>query len=412
MQRLCLDDAGARHGCPLTQRSIIVCFLIREGNMQYRSFGSLGWKVSVLGFGCMRLPTTDGKALSANIDEPEAIRMVRSAVDRGVNYIDTAYVYHGGRSEEVLGRALRDGYREKVKIATKLPIWQVEKAADFGKYLNEQLTRLRTDHIDCYLIHALNRTRWTDHVMKHSVLNEAAKALADGRIRHLGFSFHDDFEVFEEIVNATDLWSFCQLQYNYMDVDNQAGQRGVQLAASKGLAVVVMEPLLGGRLANPPDDVRHTFQRFPAQHSPAEWAFEWLWNQAEVSVILSGMSTMRQVEENLKAAGNARVRGFGAAENDLIARVRELYKARTEIPCTKCGYCMPCPNGVHIPNNFDIYNYAHLFDDVETARFKYQVFLGESERAGACIDCDVCESECPQKIAISEWMPKVAALLD
>jgi predicted aldo/keto reductase-like oxidoreductase len=196
-----------------------------------------------------------------------------------------------------------------------------------------------------------------------------------------------------------------------MDVENQAGVRGVQLAAGKGLAVVVMEPLLGGRLANPPEYVRHAFQRFPAQHSPAEWALEWLWDQPEISVVLSGMSAMRQVQENLRAAENARTHGFGAAEQDLIARVRELYKARIEIPCTKCGYCMPCPNGVHIPNNFDIYNYAHLFDDLETARFKYQVFLSEGERAGACIDCDVCESECPQTIAISEWMPRVAELL-
>jgi predicted aldo/keto reductase-like oxidoreductase len=379
--------------------------------MQYRPFGHLGWKVSALGFGCMRLPTSDGKQLSPNIDEAETIRMLRHALDRGVNYVDTAYVYHGGTSEVVLGKALRDGYREKVKVATKLPIWQVNEPADFDKHLNEQLTRLRTDHIDCYLIHALNQSRWRDRVLKYSVLYEAARALADGRIRHLGFSFHDGFSLFEEIVEATDLWSFCQLQYNYMDVESQAGQRGVQLAASKGLAVVVMEPLLGGRLANPPSDVRHTFQRFPAQHSPAEWALEWLWDQPAVSVVLSGMSTMRQVEENLCAADNSRTHGFGTAELDLIARVRELYKARTAIPCTKCGYCMPCPNGVHIPNNFEIYNYAHLFDDVDTARFKYQVFLAEAERAGACIDCDACESECPQKIAISDWMPRVAELL-
>lgn len=379
--------------------------------MQYRSFGRLGWKASALGFGCMRFPTTDGKQIGSNIDEPEAIRMLRHAIDRGINYLDTAYVYHDGRSEAVLGKALLDGYRGRVKIATKLPIWLVNEPGDFDKYLNAQLIRLRTDHIDCYLIHALNQSRWRDRVMKHSVLERAASALADGRIRHLGFSFHDEFSVFEEIINDTDLWSFCQIQYNYMDIENQAGMRGLQLAANKGLGVVVMEPLLGGRLANPPEDVRHVFQRFPAQHSPAEWAFEWLWSQPEVSVVLSGMSAMRQLEENLDGADHSRIRGFGAAEEDLITRVRDLYNARTEIPCTRCGYCMPCPNGVHIPNNFEIYNYAHLFDDVDTARFKYQVFLNETERAGSCIDCDVCEGECPQKILISEWMPKVAALL-
>lgn len=379
--------------------------------MQYRPFGKLGWKVSALGFGCMRFPTTDGKQISPNIDEAESIGMLRHAIDCGVNYLDTAYVYHDGRSEIVLGKALRDGYRERVNLATKLPTWMVNDPADFNRFLNEQLIRLRTNHIDCYLIHALNRSRWHDHILKHGVLDQAARALADGRIRHLGFSFHDEFLVFEEIVNATDLWSFCQLQYNYMDVENQAGKRGVQLAASKGLAVVIMEPLLGGRLANPPDDIRHTFQRFPAQHSPAEWALEWLWDQPEVSLVLSGMSTMRQVEENLKAASSSRFRAFGLAEHDLIARVRELYKTRTAIPCTKCGYCMPCPNGVHIPNNFDLYNYAHLYDDVENARFKYQVFLTDDERASGCIDCDICEGQCPQQIAISDWMPRVSALL-
>lgn len=379
--------------------------------MQYRPFGKLGWKVSALGFGCMRFPTTDGKQISPNIDEAESIGMLRHAIDCGVNYLDTAYVYHDGRSEIVLGKALRDGYRERVNLATKLPTWMVNDPADFNRFLNEQLIRLRTNHIDCYLLHALNRSRWHDHILKHGVLDQAAKALADGRIRHLGFSFHDEFPVFEEIVNATDLWSFCQLQYNYMDVENQAGKRGVQLAASKGMAVIIMEPLLGGRLANPPDDIRHTFQRFPAQHSPAEWALEWLWDQREVSLVLSGMSAMRQVEENLKAASSSRVHAFGLAEHDLIARVRELYKARTAIPCTKCGYCMPCPNGVHIPNNFDLYNYAHLYDDVENARFKYQVFLTEDERASGCIDCDICESQCPQQIAISDWMPRVSALL-
>lgn len=379
--------------------------------MRFRSFGKLDWKVSVLGFGCMRFPTTDGKQISPNIDESEAIRMLRHAIDRGVNYVDTAYVYHDGRSEIVLGKALRDGYRERVKLATKLPIWLVNEPADFNKYLNEQLQRLRTDYIDCYLIHALNESRWRDRVLKLGVLDEAAKALADGRIRHLGFSFHDEFRVFEEIVNGTDLWSFCQIQYNYMDLENQAGMRGLHLAADKGLAVVVMEPLLGGRLANPPADIRQTFQRFPAQHSPAEWAFEWLWDQPEVSVVLSGMSDMRQVEENLHAAENARVHAFGLAEQDLIARVKEQYGTRTVIPCTKCGYCMPCPNGVQIPNNFEIYNYAHLYDDVETARFKYQVFLTEDQRAANCIDCDTCEGLCPQHISISDWMPKVSELL-
>ena len=223
--------------------------------MQYRNFGKLDWKASALGFGCMRLPTSDGERLSPNILEDEAVRMIRYAVDRGVNYLDTAYPYHGGQSEIVVGKALLGGYREKVKLATKLPVWMVEGPADFDRLLGEQLKKLQSGYIDFYLLHALGRSRWRDIVLKHDLLGRAKAALDDGRIRHLGFSFHDDYEGFEEIVNGSDLWSFCQIQYNYMDTENQAGTRGLKLAASKGLAVVVMEPLMGGRLASPPKDV-------------------------------------------------------------------------------------------------------------------------------------------------------------
>jgi predicted aldo/keto reductase-like oxidoreductase len=379
--------------------------------MQYRRFGKLDWKVSALGFGCMRFPTLDGRQTSPNIDEPIAVRMLRHAIDNGVNYVDTAYPYHEGQSEVVLGKALQGGYREKVKLATKLPVWLVNSPADFGKILDEQLKRLQTNYIDFYLLHALNQSRWRDIVLKHDLLAQAAAALADGRIKHLGFSMHDDYACFEEIVNGSDQWSFCQIQYNYMDTENQAGTRGLKLAASKGLAVVVMEPLLGGRLVDPPKDILEEIKRFPVRRSPAEWALDWLWDQPEVSVVLSGMSAMTQVEENLRFAEASRIQAFGEAEQALIARVREKYRARTVIPCTKCSYCMPCPNGVNIPLNFDFFNYAHLFDDVAGARFKYQVFLTEAQRSGSCIGCGVCEELCPQKIPISAWMPKVSTLL-
>jgi predicted aldo/keto reductase-like oxidoreductase len=379
--------------------------------MQYRQFGKLDWKASALGFGCMRFPTLDGKPNSPNVDEAEALRMLRHAIDNGVNYVDTAYVYHDFQSEVVLGKALKDGYREKVKLATKLPVWMVNAPEDFDKLLNEQLQKLQTDHIDFYLLHALGKGRWHDIVLKHDLLSRAAAALADGRIRHLGFSFHDDFESFEEIANGSDLWSFCQIQYNYMDTENQAGTRGLKLAASKGLAVVIMEPLMGGRLADPPQDIRDAMENFPVRRSPAEWALQWLWDQPEVSVVLSGMSTMAQVEQNLCSAGASRPHAFGPAEQAFIAQVKKQYGARIAIPCTKCNYCMPCPNGVNIPGNFEFFNYAHLFDDVEGARFRYQVFLTEAQRSGSCIDCGVCAELCPQKIPISEWMPKVSALL-
>jgi hypothetical protein len=379
--------------------------------MQYRHFGKLDWQVSALGFGCMRFPTHDGNRMSPNIDEAEAIRMVRQAIDNGVNYVDTAYPYHGGQSEVVLGKALADGYREKVKVATKLPVWMVNEPADFDRLLDEQLKKLQTDHIDFYLLHSLNLGRWREIVLKHNLLAKAAEALADGRIRHLGFSMHDDFACFEEIVDGSDLWSFCQIQYNYMDTENQAGTRGLKYAAGKGLAVVVMEPLLGGRLADPPKDIREIMDQFPVQRTPADWALQWLWDQPEVSVVLSGMSDMPQVEENLRSAEASRIHRFTPAEQALIADAKEKYGARTVIPCTKCSYCMPCPNGVNIPGNFEFFNYAHLFDDVAGARFKYQVFLTEGQRSSGCIDCGTCLELCPQHILIAEWMPKVTALL-
>ena len=379
--------------------------------MQYRKFGKLDWKASALGFGCLRFPTLSGERFGADIDEAETIRMIRHAIDNGVNYVDTASNYHGGRSEAVVGKALQEGYREKVRLATKLRLGVVQGASDFDRLLDEQLTRLQTDHIDFYLLHSVHKARWHNVVLKHNLLGKAEAALADGRIRHFGFSMHDDFKVFEEILNGSDLWSFCQIQYNYMDIENQAGTRGLKLAASKGLAVVVMEPLLGGRLVDPPNEVRAAMEAFPVQRPVAEWALGWLWDQPEVSVVLSGMSTMEQVKENLQFADRSRVHSFTDADQQLIAQVREMYRTRSVIPCNRCGYCMPCPNGVNIPGNLDLYNYAHLFDDVAGARFKYQFYLNADQRSASCIECHECEALCPQKIAISELMPKVSALL-
>lgn len=374
--------------------------------MQYRSFGKLDWQPSALGFGCMRLPIVEGQPSSANIDEPEAIRMIRHAIDEGVNYIDTAYPYHQGNSERVVGAALRDGYRERIKLATKLPVWLVNEPADFDRLLGEQLAKLETDHIDFYLLHALNERSWKDLVLGHDLLAKAEAAIRDGRIRHLGFSFHDSYECFEEIVNAYD-WTFCQIQYNYMDTNNQAGTKGLKLAGSKGLGVVIMEPLLGGRLANPPADVRNIME----EHPPVEWALAWLWDQPEVSVVLSGMSTMEQVNQNLEFASRSKIHGFGKQERAVITAAKKAYQARTVVPCTNCKYCMPCPNGVDIPGNFRAFNHAHLFDDLAGARMVYNIFLTESQRSDRCIACNECLDKCPQKIAISEWMPKVTALL-
>ena len=373
--------------------------------MKYRPFGELDWQVSALGFGCMRFPTDSGHE---DIDEDAAAEMLHYAIDQGVNYLDTAYPYHGGNSEPFLGRVLQDGHREGVRLATKLPCWKVEREADFDHYLNEQLQRLRTDHIPFYLLHSLNE-KWWHRVRDMGVLEWAEGARMDGRIGHLGFSFHDEYAVFEEIVDAYD-WAYCQIQYNYMDIENQAGQKGLKYAASKGLAVVVMEPLLGGRLVNPPDPIREIWSEAPSTRTPASWALHWLWDQPEVSVVLSGMSTMQQVQENVAAAARSAAGTLSEEELRIVDRVREAYQELCPIPCTKCNYCMPCPHGVNIPRNLEIYNEGIMYDKPESARRSYD-FLAEERRAGACTACLECEEKCPQSIPISEWMNQADRVL-
>ena len=373
--------------------------------MEYRQFGGLDWRVSALGFGCMRFPTKNG---NEDIDEGQASRMLRYAIDHGVDYVDTAYPYHGGNSEPFVGRVLQDGYREKVRLATKLPCWKVEEAGDFDKYLNEQLERLQTDHIDFYLLHALKEESW--HKMRDlGVLAWAEGAQADGRIAHLGFSFHDEYEVFEEIVDAYD-WTFCQIQYNYMDIENQAGVRGLQYAVARGLAVVIMEPILGGRLVDPPQPIQEIWSQAPRQRKPADWALQWLWHQPEVSVVLSGMSTMSHVEENVASAESSGIGTLTEEELAIFDEVREAYQALCPIPCTKCQYCMPCPHGVDIPENFDVYNQGVMYEKPDHARRSYG-FIDEENRASACIACLECEDKCPQSIPISEWMVHVHQVL-
>lgn len=379
--------------------------------MQYRNFGKLDWKVSTLGFGAMRLPTTDGDPRSGNVNGAESIRMIRRAIDGGVNYLDTAYFYHNGNSERTVGKALKDGYREKARLATKSPIWLLTQPSDFDAKLAEQLERLQTDHIDFYLLHGLNQKTWPNVVLKFKLLEKAEQAIRDGRIRYLGFSFHDDAPTFVDILNGYDRWTFCQIQYNYMDTENQAGRTGLQLAAAKGLGTIIMEPLLGGRLTNPPKAIEAIYERTRIQRTPAEWALHWIWDQPEVSTVLSGMSSMEQVEANLVTASQAKVGMYGPADFAVIEEIRQKYLERSPIPCTKCGYCMPCKNGVNIPRNLEMYNDAYLHEDFTSARFVYANFFPQAEHAEACKDCKECEELCPQKIAISEWMPKVEEAL-
>jgi predicted aldo/keto reductase-like oxidoreductase len=376
--------------------------------MQYRTFGQLDWQPSALGFGAMRLPVLDDD--SAQIDEPEAMRMVRYAVDHGVNYLDTAYPYHEGHSEAFLGRALQDGYRERVKLATKMPCWLVETFDDFDKYLDEQLERLQTDHVDFYLLHALNEKTWPK-MRDLNVFDWAEKAISDGRFHYLGFSFHDEYEVFLDIVDGYDGWTFCQIQYNYMDEAHQAGTRGLEYAAEKGLAVVVMEPIRGGRLSiNPPAPILELWGTASRQRTSADWALQWVWNHPQVSLLLSGMSTREQVEQNIASAGQSGPGVLSDEELDLVTRVRDMYRELCPIPCTDCKYCLPCPSGVNIPRIFTIYNEAIMYNEHRSARMFYG-WLAEEERAPACEQCGQCEALCPQGIAIAEWLEKAHQLL-
>ena len=378
--------------------------------MKYRKFGRLDWKASALGFGAMRLPVVGNDY--GNINEPEAIRMMHYAFDHGVNYVDSAYVYHKGNSEVVIGKALKDGYREKVKVATKLPIWMVNSPADFDRFLNEQLKRLQIDKIDFYLLHDLNKIRWPK-LRDLGVLKWAEGAITDGCIGYFGFSFHDKYDVFKEIIDAYNNWTFCQIQYNYMDEELQAGTRGLEYAHKKGLAVVVMEPIRGGRLARTPETVARLWADAPVKRSPQEWALRWVWNHPEVTLALSGMSTMQQVIENVAYAEHSQPHNLTDDELALIGRVRDTYLLLNQISCTGCQYCSPCPSGVEIPRVFEMYNEALIYNSAADQRKIYrdpEKFRKEG-LADNCNKCEQCVEKCPQKLPIPELLEKAHAFL-
>lgn len=371
----------------------------RKGNgMHYRAFGNTGVAVSALGFGCMRFPTQDGK-----IWEEKAIAMLREAIDAGVNYIDTAYFYHDGQSEELVGKALRDGYREKVNVATKMPPWHIESPEDFDRIFEDQRRKLGVDCIDFYLLHALGRDTWENKVLKFDLLSKVEKLKAEGKIRFMGFSFHDDFEAFRMMVDACDHWDFCQLQLNYIDVNNQAGIRGLEYAAARGMGVIVMEPLLGGKLADPPAGVKAVL---PPERTPVEWALDFLWDRPEVSLLLSGMSTPQQVTDNLLYADRSAVGMLTPEQREMFVRAKTVYDTMALVPCTKCSYCMPCPMGVNIPGVFEAYNRSAV--SMDEAKPLYAALDGHTGEQ--CIACGQCQQVCPQKIAISEVLPKAHAV--
>ena len=378
--------------------------------MEYRKFGNLDLKVSALGFGCMRLPVIDGE--SGKIDEPLATAMLRKAIDQGLNYVDTAWSYHLEHSEPFVGRVLKDGYREKVFLATKMPSWLVKSQEDLERFFTTQLERLQTDHLDFYLLHALNAGYW-DNYLKVKVFDWAERKLSAGQICHLGFSFHDRYEVFKQILNGYDHWDFCQLQYNYMDVNEQAGRRGLLEAAEKGLGVIVMEPLRGGKLAvqNPPVQVAEAFSQSQRDWTMAEWALQWLWNQPEVSVVLSGMSTMEQVEQNLQSASRSGIGSLNADDLATISRVQQAWSGLAPVPCTSCEYCMPCPNGVQIPRIFKLYNESVMYNRQGRGRDAYRNDFTDDQKADMCVECGQCESLCPQNIQIIQLLKDAHAYL-
>jgi predicted aldo/keto reductase-like oxidoreductase len=382
--------------------------------MLYRPFGRTGERVSVLGFGCMRLPVIDGR--HENIDVPLATKMLHYALDQGVNYVDTAYPYHTaafdgrpGASEGFLGDALAQGYRDKTFIATKLPCWFIRTREQMDEVLDGQLKRLRTDHIDCYLLHGLNAGQFKGMV-ELGVLDFLDDVKRQGRIRYAGFSFHDEGPAFAPIVDAYD-WDFCQIQYNYMDLEYQAGTAGLAYAAERGLAVVVMEPLKGGRLAvQPPASIQSAWDAAPVKRTPAAWALRYVWDDPRVSLLLSGMSTMEQTVENVALAAEGFPASLSAAELTAIGRAQEAFQARTVVDCTACRYCMPCPQGIDIPRMFGFLNDASLFGNVAEERRGYRIETGtgQSALASACAGCEECVEKCPQQLDIPRELAGVA----
>ncbi len=385
--------------------------------MQYRPFGKLGFDVSTLGFGCMRLPLKERNANAHGnvieehiIDEPRAIGLIRSAIDAGVNYVDTAYNYHVERSELIVAKALEGGYRERVKLATKLPFWLVKETADFDRLLNTQLEKLQTDYIDFYLLHAMNGSNWP-HLKGLGVLDFLDRAMSDGRVRYPSFSFHDRYPVFEEILTSYD-WAMCQIQLNYMDIEHQAGLKGLQLAGSRNVPVAIMEPLLGGKLAQkPPADIQAIWDRSGVERSPAEWALRWVANFPEVAVILSGMNTEQQLAENIRTLSEAKPDSLSASELPLYDEVRQLFRNRNKVDCTQCRYCMPCPQKVNIPGIFGLYNQQSIYGTADGAFLTYASMKSQGMDASRCVECSVCEEKCPQQLAIVEQLKQAHLVL-
>jgi predicted aldo/keto reductase-like oxidoreductase len=387
--------------------------------VQYRTFGRLDWKVSALGFGCMRLPSKGPVPFRA--DTEESVRLIRHAIDMGINYFDTAWPYHLGASERILGRALDGGYRKKVYLVTKSPIFIIRAAEDFDKHLHNQMAKLQTDYLDAYLFHSMSGGQF-EKLKALKLMDRMLAAKDKGLVKSIGFSFHDTLPAFKEIVDYYP-WDIVQIQYNYMDTGFQAGTGGLKYAYEKGIAVVAMEPLKGGRLANPPAEALRIMDSAGTRRSPVDWALQFLWNRPEISVVLSGMGTRKMVDENCASADRSGINTLSGEDGEIIARLVEVYRQRILVDCTACGYCLPCPAGVDIPQNFAILNNAALEDRRLRAwleRRKYRKVAASKQRldrenpngnAAMCSQCGQCLKKCPQGINVPEELKKVHAAL-
>ncbi len=361
--------------------------------MEKRLFDKLGIKTSLLGFGCMRLPVKDGK-----IDRERTAAMLDTAYKAGVNYFDTAFPYHGGESELVVGEILNRYERSSYYLATKLPCWEIHSLDDAKRMLDYQLERLQKDYIDFYLLHALNRGSFREMV-SYGVPEYLAEMKEQGKIRYLGFSFHDEYDVFEEILNYRD-WDFCQIQYNYMDRDYQAGDRGIALATEKEIPLVIMEPIKGGTLATLPEEVMTGLRALRPDASPASWALRFVGSRPIIHVILSGMSAEDQLADNLNTFTN--FEPLSDVEEKAIEDTAAAIRARVRIGCTGCRYCMPCPNGVDIPKNFRIWNNYGMYGNVNNGRWQWSHDISADAKPDNCIGCGACEAACPQSLPIIE----------
>ncbi len=378
--------------------------------MLYRTVPRTQEKLPILGFGCMRFVERNGA-----IDEENSKALLRYAIDKGITHLDTGWMYHHGQSESFLGRALSGGYREKVTLSTKLPHWLVSSREDMDFFLNTQLSNLNTRYIDYYLIHSIGKESW-NRMKALGVTDFLDQAKADGRIKYTGFSFHEDTRTFKEIVDAYP-WECCLIQYNIIDEFSQAGREGLTYAAEKGLAVFIMEPLLGGKLAKaPPDEIAQIWSKAPVQRTPAEWALRWLWDQPEVTMVLSGMNDVSQVDENCAVAETAYPGSLSKEERTLIQTVTDTWHSLMKVPCTGCQYCMPCPFGVNIPSCFELYNNLFMFGDTWRTKAVYAArlggILGGYSAASACMECGSCRAACPQGIDIPERLKEVASRLE